>query len=144
MPALTGTWGCKKKFTSSWPQCWNANWSMHGGRCNSETNLPHNRWYAFTLRWVFMYAGVIVLCLLARFNKQQARLERKGDIVRPWLHKLALAIVLSRWKATTLTDKWNAILNSIRATAWSFYKTMWSLHIEPDQVPLKDRSNPEP
>ena len=36
----------------------------------------------FDIEMGSMYAGVSVMpCLLARFNMQQARLERKGDII---------------------------------------------------------------
>ena len=84
------------------------------------------------------------MCLSVRHNIWQASLERKGDTVPPWLHRYAFAVLLSKWKATTLPDKWKAILCSIMVMALSSWKTKWALHIESDQDPLTDNGKLDP
>ena len=54
-----------------------------------------------------------------------------------------LAIILSRCKATTLPDKWKAILHSINAATLSSCKATWAAHTKPHQAQLNEKGNPE-
>ena len=47
-------------------------------------------------------------------------------------------------KATTLLDNQKAISCSLSAAAWSSYKAIWALHLEPDQCPLQDKETHDP
>ena len=65
-----------------------------------------------------VYAGIrVILCFPVRLNIWQASLERKEDTVPTWLKKQAFALLLCKCKATTLSDKQNAILHSIMVMA---------------------------
>ena len=66
-------------------------------------------------------------------------LERKIDAIPSWLHKQAVAVLLSKCKATTLPDNQKVILHSLSTTAQSPYKTIWILCIEPDLGPLHNK-----
>ena len=43
----------------------------------------------------------------------------------------------------TLLDNWKAILQNISAIAWSTYKALWALCIEPEQESFLDKGDSE-
>ena len=55
------------------------------------------------------------------------QISQERDTVPLWLYKKVLAVLLSKYKATTFPDKWKAILHSISIIAYSSCKTIWAL-----------------
>ena len=58
--------------------------------------------------------------------------------------KKIYAVLLFKFKVTTLLGYKKAILYGISAPAWSSCKAIWTLFIVQDQVPLKDKWNLKP